>query len=178
MSVRSTPIKIYHFLTDNFQAGTQLPRSNHTSRTLNDTVEPSKECTHLSTRSCPIYGQQFPTNGEIIYRYVSVTLEVVEIFLFFLIECSNVPCRTTTSTDWQHICRLSFIENQIKICEAIQSPMELEYWYAMLGAHLASHGTEKRIRFLLDDLLGPTHSFVDGSKVTHRTILVSETTNV
>lgn len=43
----------------------------------------------------------------------------------------------------------------------------------MLGSHLASHGTEKRIRFLLDDLLGSTHSFVDINKVTDRTILVS-----
>lgn len=86
---------------------------------------------------------------------------------------NSILCSTTTSTDWQHVCKLSFIENQIKICEAIQSPIELQYWYAMLGSHLASHGTEKRIRFLLDDLLGPTHSFVDISKVTDRTILVS-----
>ncbi|XP_037028576.1 protein HIRA homolog [Bradysia coprophila] len=78
---------------------------------------------------------------------------------------------TTTSTDWQHVCKLSFIENQIKICEEIQSPMELQYWYAMLGSHLASHGTEKRIRFLLDDLLGPTHSFVDLTKMPDRSIL-------
>lgn len=71
------------------------------------------------------------------------------------------------------MCKLSFIENQIKICEAIQSPIELQYWYAMLGSHLARHGTEKRIRFLLDDLLGPAHSFVNISNMSDRTILVS-----
>lgn len=67
--------------------------------------------------------------------------------------------------------KLSFIENQIKICESINSPIELEHWYSMLGTHLASHGSEFRIRILLDELLGPTHqSYTE--KRTDNSILV------
>lgn len=39
----------------------------------------------------------------------------------------------------------------------------------MLGAHLAAHGTETRIRILLDDLLGSAHT----AKQKHSKILVS-----
>lgn len=61
-----------------------------------------------------------------------------------------------SATNWQSSARLSFIENQIKICESINSPLELQHWYSMLGSHLAANGTEPRIRILLDDLLGST----------------------
>lgn len=59
-----------------------------------------------------------------------------------------------TNGAWKSTIKLQFIENQIKICEEIKSPRELEYWYSMLGAHLSQYGTEKRVRVLLDDLLG------------------------
>lgn len=135
----------------------------------------------MSFRSCTINSKQFPTDRQIIHGHVSIGNVCLTESLAISIDTwttSHLKFRltfrsSTTSTDWQHVCRLSFIENQIKICEAIQSPMELQYWYAMLGSHLASHGTEKRIRFLLDDLLGPTHSFVDLTKVPDRSILVS-----
>lgn len=62
----------------------------------------------------------------------------------------------STNGAWRNAVKLQFIEDQIKICEAINSPKELEYWYSLLGLHLAQHGSETRIRILLDDLLGVT----------------------
>lgn len=78
-------------------------------------------------------------------------------FLILLTVIFNFTTFFSATNDWQHAAKLFFIENQIKICEAINSPGELQHWYSVLGAHLASHGTEPRIRTLLDKLLGPTH---------------------
>ncbi|XP_067639954.1 protein HIRA homolog isoform X2 [Eurosta solidaginis] len=58
--------------------------------------------------------------------------------------------------DWQSSAKLSFIENQIMLSEAINSPDELIFWYNMYAYQLAMSGTEQRLRLLLDDLLGPS----------------------
>uniref|UniRef100_A0A182VUX0 Protein HIRA n=1 Tax=Anopheles minimus TaxID=112268 RepID=A0A182VUX0_9DIPT len=62
------------------------------------------------------------------------------------------------SASWQTSAAIAFIENQIKICEMITSPAELKYWYSMLGFQLALNGSEEKIRQVLDDLLGASHS--------------------
>uniref|UniRef100_A0A182PA84 Protein HIRA n=1 Tax=Anopheles epiroticus TaxID=199890 RepID=A0A182PA84_9DIPT len=62
------------------------------------------------------------------------------------------------SASWQTSAAIAFIENQIKICEMIVSPAELKYWYSMLGFQLALNGSEEKIRQVLDDLLGASHS--------------------
>uniref|UniRef100_A0A182QHA6 Protein HIRA n=1 Tax=Anopheles farauti TaxID=69004 RepID=A0A182QHA6_9DIPT len=62
------------------------------------------------------------------------------------------------SASWQTSAAIAFIENQIKICEMIASPSELKHWYAMLGFQLALNGSEEKIRQVLDDLLGASHS--------------------
>lgn len=62
-----------------------------------------------------------------------------------------------SANSWQNIAKQSFVENQIELCKLINSPVELKHWYSMLGYHLSLHGTETRIRLLLDDLLGPVH---------------------
>ncbi|XP_058062558.1 protein HIRA homolog [Anopheles bellator] len=62
------------------------------------------------------------------------------------------------SATWQTPAAISFIENQIKICEMISSPVELKYWYSMLGFQLALNGSEDKIRQVLDELLGATQS--------------------
>lgn len=62
-----------------------------------------------------------------------------------------------SANSWQNIAKQSFIENQIELCKLINSPIELKHWYSMLGYHLSLHGTEARIRLMLDDLLGPVH---------------------
>uniref|UniRef100_A0A182SDE8 Protein HIRA-like C-terminal domain-containing protein n=1 Tax=Anopheles maculatus TaxID=74869 RepID=A0A182SDE8_9DIPT len=62
------------------------------------------------------------------------------------------------SAPWQTSAAIAFIENQIKICEMITSPAELKYWYSMLGFQLALNGSEEKIRQVLDDLLGASHS--------------------
>lgn len=72
--------------------------------------------------------------------------------------------------EWEQISQLAFIENQIKLCEAIESPVELKYWYSSLGYHLGTCGTEQRLRWLLDDLLGPIYS--SKAKLAERTVLV------
>ncbi|XP_036343366.1 LOW QUALITY PROTEIN: protein HIRA homolog [Rhagoletis pomonella] len=56
--------------------------------------------------------------------------------------------------DWQSSAKLNFIENQLMIAEAINSPEELIFWYNMYAYQLALSGTEQRLRILLDDLLG------------------------
>lgn len=81
--------------------------------------------------------------------------------------------RSTAS--WTHSARLSFVENQIQTCIAIQSATEMEHWYSILGVHLAKHGDEKRIRTHLNDLLGTPNILMelDGDEpTTKETILV------
>ncbi|XP_037935794.1 protein HIRA homolog [Teleopsis dalmanni] len=56
---------------------------------------------------------------------------------------------------WQPSAKVCFIENQIKLCEAINSPEELRHWYLMLAYHLLLSNNENRLRILLNDLLGP-----------------------
>lgn len=75
---------------------------------------------------------------------------------------------------WTHAARLSFIENQIKTCIAIQSATELEHWYSILGLHLSKHGDEKRIRIHLNDLLGTPDNLMelDSEQPANETILV------
>lgn len=78
----------------------------------------------------------------------------------------------TGTSEWEALAQLAFIENQIKLCEAIRSADELKYWYSRLGYTLAlGVGTEMRLRQLLDGLLGPVY----GSAEVHRRreILVS-----
>lgn len=57
---------------------------------------------------------------------------------------------------------------------AIQSPVELEHWYSILGVHLSKHGEERRIRSHLDDLLGTPDvlMMVDEMEPKKETILV------
>lgn len=91
------------------------------------------------------------------------------VLIFAIIEISN-----RINISWKHTARLAFIENQIKTCVAIQSPVELEHWYAVLGIHLAKHGEEKRIRSHLDELLGTPDAFmmIDEDEPKKETILV------
>lgn len=60
----------------------------------------------------------------------------------------------SANNDWQLHARLSFIEHQLRLCESVGTAVELEHWYAVLGGHLAEHGPERRIRLLLDELMG------------------------
>lgn len=78
------------------------------------------------------------------------------------------------NASWTHAARLSFIENQIKTCIAIQSATELELWYSILGVHLSKHGEEKRIRTHLNDLIGTPDILMelDGEQPAKETILV------
>jgi protein HIRA/HIR1 len=57
--------------------------------------------------------------------------------------------------------KISFIEHQIKLCITVNSPVELKHWYSMLGFQLATHASEKKVRQVLDDLLGPIYSLQD-----------------
>lgn len=58
--------------------------------------------------------------------------------------------------DWQSSAKISFIENQIMLSEAINSSHELIFWYNMYAYQLAISGTEQNLRLLLDGLLGPS----------------------
>ncbi|XP_075159096.1 histone cell cycle regulator-like protein [Haematobia irritans] len=71
---------------------------------------------------------------------------------------TNFLCSTSTgielnAKDWQSAAKISFAENQIKICEMIKSPEELKFWYGMLVFHLTISGDEKKLRNLLNKLI-------------------------
>lgn len=68
-----------------------------------------------------------------------------------------IICFYRSASSWQSVGKQTFIENQIELCKEINSPEELRHWYSVLGYHLAFHGSEQRIRLLLDDLLGSFH---------------------
>lgn len=67
--------------------------------------------------------------------------------------------------------KISFIEHQIKLCITVNSPVELKHWYTMLGYQLASHASEKKVRQVLDELLGPVYSLQDPEIRAHHKIL-------
>lgn len=93
----------------------------------------------------------------------------------FISPNAYIKCNRS-NISWQSTARLSFIENQIKICESIRSPSELEFWYSMLGTQLVQHGTESRLRIYLDDLLGLPNAFfsADAQNEEANEILVSD----
>lgn len=72
--------------------------------------------------------------------------------------------------------KISFIEHQIQLCEVVNSPLELKHWYSMLGFQLASHGSEKKIRQVLDDLLGSIHSLQNDTekRSNHKVLTVGK----
>lgn len=72
--------------------------------------------------------------------------------------------------------KISFIEHQIQLCETVNSPLELKHWYSMLGYQLASHGTEKKLRQVLDDLLGPIYSLQSeaSAREAHNVLSISK----
>lgn len=72
--------------------------------------------------------------------------------------------------------KISFIEHQIRLCETVNSPVELKHWFSVLGYQLASHGTEKKIRQVLDDLLGPVYSLQNDpeSKAMHKILSIDK----
>jgi protein HIRA/HIR1 len=72
--------------------------------------------------------------------------------------------------------KISFIEHQIQLCEVVNSPLELKHWYSLLGFQLAKHGTEKKVRQVLDDLLGPIYSLQNDPefKANHRILTIDK----
>ncbi|SPP79644.1 protein HIRA homolog [Drosophila guanche] len=54
---------------------------------------------------------------------------------------------------WQQTAKILFIDNQIKLCEALQSTDELKHWHTMQALQLSAYGSEKRLRMFLDELL-------------------------
>ncbi|EDW26788.1 GL14721 [Drosophila persimilis] len=54
---------------------------------------------------------------------------------------------------WQQTAKILFIDNQIKLCEALQSTDELKHWHTMQALQLSAYGSEKRLRTFLDELL-------------------------
>lgn len=67
---------------------------------------------------------------------------------------------------------LSFLESQILASETLNSASEFKHWVLVTVNHLLDKGPECRLRCILDDLLGPTHSSTK-NKSCH--ILVSPT---
>lgn len=72
--------------------------------------------------------------------------------------------------------KISFIEHQIQLCETVNSPIELKHWFSVLGYQLASHGSEKKVRQVLDDLLGPVYSLQNDleARVKHKILSIDK----
>lgn len=66
---------------------------------------------------------------------------------------------------------LSFLENQLASCILLNSPAEYKHWLLATIEHLLDKGPECRLRFILDDLMGPTHK--SAAKQNTKTIMVS-----
>lgn len=81
-----------------------------------------------------------------------------EFISFFFLDKNFIFFYYRSNDSWEAQTKLSFIEHQIKLCEEVKSSAELKHWYASLGYFLATHGTEKKVRQVLDDLLGPVNS--------------------
>ncbi|XP_017768816.1 PREDICTED: protein HIRA homolog [Nicrophorus vespilloides] len=54
--------------------------------------------------------------------------------------------------------KLSFLESQISASVLLQSASEFRHWLLITVTHLLEKGPECRIRSILDELMGPTHS--------------------
>ncbi|XP_068152297.1 protein HIRA homolog [Drosophila tropicalis] len=59
----------------------------------------------------------------------------------------------TNTECWQQPAKFIFIENQIKLCEALESLDEFKHWHMMMVFQLATYGSEHHLRLFLDDLL-------------------------
>ena len=53
---------------------------------------------------------------------------------------------------------LSFLETQIMSSSVLQSSTEFRHWILVTVNHLLDKGPECRLRSILDELMGPTHS--------------------
>lgn len=63
--------------------------------------------------------------------------------------CSQGPYQLGATVSW--------LETQISSCLHLRSPREYRHWMTTLASHLMQHGSEKRLRMMLDELLGPSH---------------------
>lgn len=52
---------------------------------------------------------------------------------------------------------LSFLENQLAACSALESPVEFKHWLFATVEHLLEKGPECRLRSILNDFLHPIH---------------------
>lgn len=62
------------------------------------------------------------------------------------------------------LCTLTFLEQQLAACRALNSKQEFHSWLLALARFLAQEGLENRLRLICDDLMGPTHSHAKLSK--------------
>lgn len=60
---------------------------------------------------------------------------------------------------------LSFLESQITATNVLHSVTEYRHWLLAQVNHLLDKGPECRLKLILDDLIGPTHSSVKKSKL-------------
>ncbi|XP_021913667.1 protein HIRA isoform X2 [Zootermopsis nevadensis] len=62
------------------------------------------------------------------------------------------------------LCTVTFMEQQLAACRALNSKQEFHSWLLALARFLTQEGLETRLRLICDDLLGPTHSHAKHSK--------------
>ncbi|KAJ0180756.1 hypothetical protein K1T71_004160 [Dendrolimus kikuchii] len=64
----------------------------------------------------------------------------------------------------------SWLEGQVASCLHLRLAKDYRHWITSLFSHLVNHGTEDQLRFILDDMLGPSHC-TSTPKKWHSTIL-------
>lgn len=98
---------------------------------------------------------------------LSKKISFINLILFIPFRSDNV---------YESQSKISFIEHQIQLCEIVNSPIELKHWYSVLGYQLASHGSEKKVRQVLDDLLGPVFSLQNDSMIraAHKVLTIDK----
>ncbi|CAK1581516.1 unnamed protein product [Parnassius mnemosyne] len=51
----------------------------------------------------------------------------------------------------------SWLEAQVASCLHLRLAKDYKHWLSSLFSHLVNHGTEDQLRYILDDMLGPSH---------------------
>ncbi|KAJ9585378.1 hypothetical protein L9F63_002838, partial [Diploptera punctata] len=69
------------------------------------------------------------------------------------------------------LCTVTFLEQQLASCRALNSRIEFHNWLLALARFLAQEGLESRLRLICDDLLGPMHSHSKMSKSWQSSIM-------
>ncbi|XP_047097775.1 protein HIRA-like isoform X1 [Schistocerca piceifrons] len=84
---------------------------------------------------------------------------------------SSTASRLLNGANVGPLCTITFLEQQLSACVALNSPKEYHSWLMCLARFLIQEGLESKLRLICNDLLGPTHSHSNQSKSWENAIM-------